>query len=113
LKKSIILIVVIVIAVSVLILNVYLNEEENLEIPSRESKVPANAVKITPETDKHPPIIVSDEYEQPVPLPYPVNTKGAEDSTFIMPNGNIIYVWFTPDTEGDVHVQARDLVTGI
>jgi len=102
-----------VIAVSVLILKVFLNKENNLEIPSRESKIPANTFKITPETDKHPPITVSNEYEQPMPLPYPVNTKGAEDSAFIRPDGNTIYVWFTPDTEGDIHTQARDLVTGI
>ncbi|MFC1802394.1 hypothetical protein ACFL0D_00325 [Thermoproteota archaeon] len=88
-------------------------EEESIEIPSRESKVPQDTVKITPETDKHPPITVSDEYEQPVPLPYPVNTKGAEDSAFIMPDGNTLYVWFTPNTKGDVYTQSKDMVTGI
>ena len=70
-------------------------------------------MKVTPETDNHPPISVSDEYEQPIPLPYPVNTKGAEDSAFIMPDGQTLYFWFTPDTKGDVQAQAMDLVTGI
>jgi hypothetical protein len=32
-----------------------------IEIPSRESKIPNDAVKMTPEMDFHPPITVSDE----------------------------------------------------
>jgi hypothetical protein len=90
-------------------------EEGNKEviIPSRESKIPGDAVKITPETDKHPPITVSPEYEHPVPLPYPINTRGAEDSAYMLPSGETLYFWFTPDIHGDVHAQAVDLVTGI
>lgn len=88
-------------------------EDKKFIIPSRESKIPSHAIKITPETDKHPPITVSPEYDQPVPLPYPVNTKGAEDSAYILPNGETLYFWFTPDTFGDVHAQAIDMVTGI
>ena len=111
-KKKVVLLVLAVILV-LIVFSTLISEDEELEIPSRESMIPAGAVKMTPETDRHPPITVSDEYEQPVPLPYPVNTEGAEDSAFIMPDGNTLYVWFTPDTKGDVHAQARDLVTGI
>ena len=81
--------------------------DTTIDIPHRESLIPNDAVKITPEMDLHPPITISDEYEQPIPLPYPVNTRGAEDSTFIMPDGNTLYLWFTPDTKGDVYAQAR------
>ncbi len=49
---------------------------------SRESKIPAQAVKITPEADVSPPVSKSAEYENPVPLPAPINTAGAEDSAF-------------------------------
>ena len=84
-----------------------------IDIPSRESMIPVDVVKVTPETDLHPPMAISDEYEQPVPLPYPVNTRGAEDSAFVLPDGETLYFWFTPDTKGDVQAQAQDLVTGI
>ncbi|MBD3204255.1 hypothetical protein GF327_08215 [Candidatus Woesearchaeota archaeon] len=87
--------------------------KEPVKIPSRESLIPDDAVKMTPENDKLPPKLLSDEYEDPVALPYPVNTRGLEDSAFIMPDGNIIYVWFTPDNKMDVIKQSQDKVTGI
>jgi hypothetical protein len=62
-------------------------EEQPPELVDRESKIPADQEKIPPETDLLPPILHSDEYEQPVPMPYPINTAGAEDSGFIMPDG--------------------------
>ena len=79
----------------------------------RESKIPVGQVKITPETDVYPPILHSDEYEQPVPMPYPINTAGAEDSGFIMPDGNTFYIWFTPDPNIPAEKQVTDEVTGI
>jgi len=79
----------------------------------RESKIPAGSVKITPETDAHPPILHSDEYEEPVPLPHPINTAGGEDSAFITPDGNTLYVWFTPDVSVPPEKQLLDEVTGI
>ena len=79
----------------------------------RESKIPAGKVKITPETDAHPPILHSDEYEDPVPLPYPINTAGAEDSGFITPDGNTLYIWFTPDVNVPPEKQLLDDVTGV
>lgn len=79
----------------------------------RESKIPEDAIKMTPETDNLPPVLHSDEYEEPEPLPYPVNTRGAEDSAFIMPDGNTLYIWFTPDPQVPVEDQIVDGVTGI
>lgn len=87
--------------------------QEAVEIPSRESLIPSDAVKMSPENDTLPPKLLSDEYRAPVPLPYPVNTRGAEDSAFVMPDGNTLYVWFTPNNRMDVNEQSQDLVTGI
>ena len=79
----------------------------------RESKIPAEQVKITPETDLLPPILHSDEYYPPEPLPYPLSTAGAEDSAFIMPDGQTFYIWFTPDPGAPLSSQLDDGVTGI
>jgi hypothetical protein len=79
----------------------------------RENKIPPDQAKITPETDGLPPVLHSDEYEEPVPMPYPINTAGAEDSGFIMPDGKTFYVWFTPDPNAPLSSQLDDGVTGI
>ena len=81
--------------------------------PDRESFIPLEHEKITPENDLYPPQSFSNEFSDPVPLPYPVNTRGAEDSAFVMPDGNTLYVWFTPDCLKPVEEQAFDGVTGI
>lgn len=82
-------------------------------IVERETKIPANAVKMAPETDEHPPLVFSNAYEQPVPVPGYINTAGAEDSPFIIPNGNTLYFFFTPDVAVPVEKQILDGVTGI
>ncbi|MBS3073737.1 hypothetical protein J4465_03000 [Candidatus Pacearchaeota archaeon] len=89
------------------------NLNKQLVETSRYDQIPIEVIKMTPENDQLPPILHSDEYSQPVPLPYPVNTRGAEDSSFIMPDGNTLYVWFTPDPNIDVTKQVIDGVTGI
>jgi hypothetical protein len=86
--------------------------EETIQV-DRESKIPTGQAKITPETDIYPPILHSDEYEEPIPMPYPINTAGAEDSGFIMPDGNTFYVWFTPESGAPLSSQLDDGVTGI
>ena len=83
------------------------------EVIDRNDKIPAGQLKITPETDMLPPILHSPEYSQPVPLPFPINTAGAEDSSFVMPDGNILYIWFTPDPNAPLSQQLDDGVTGI
>jgi len=79
----------------------------------RESMIPKDAIKVTPETDIYLPVLLSDEFEEPVPLGPPINTRGAEDSPFVMPDGNTIYVWFTPSPAIPVEKQLFDNVTGI
>ncbi len=79
----------------------------------RTSLIPTDAVKMTPETDQNPPISLSDDYEQPVPVPGLVNTAGAEDGVFITPDGNAMYFFFTPDVSIPVEKQLLDGVTGI
>ncbi len=83
------------------------------EIIDRESLIPQNATKITPDSDLSPPVLHSSEWEQPVPLPYPVSTAGAEDSPFITPDGKTLYFFFTPDVNVPVEKQVIDGVTGI
>lgn len=84
-----------------------------VELPTRESKIPTDAVKITPATDVSPPKSLSDEYADPVPLPAPVNTAGGEDSPFVMPDGKALYIFFTPDVNVPIEKQVIDGVTGI
>ncbi len=79
----------------------------------REDKIPGDVVKRGPETDQHPPILHSDEYLEPVPLPGPVNTAGAEDSPFVLPDGSALYFFFTPDLRVPPEKQLLDQVTGI
>jgi hypothetical protein len=81
-------------------------------LPSRESRIPSDIVKMTPETDSHPPVLHSDEFSQPVPFDA-VNTAGGEDSPFITPDGNTFYLFFTPDVRIPAERQVIDGVTGI
>ncbi|MBW2971902.1 hypothetical protein KY359_02600 [Candidatus Woesearchaeota archaeon] len=67
---------------------------------------------MTPDTDKHPPILHSDEFEQPVPFAA-VNTAGGEDSPFVPADRDEFYFFFTPDVRVPVEKQILDGVTGI
>lgn len=82
-------------------------------LPSRESAIPPDAVKMTPDTDIHPPILHSAEWTTPVPLSSAINTAGGEDSPFVMPDGNTLYFFFTPDVSIPAEKQVTDKVTGI
>jgi len=88
-------------------------EGKPIELVDRESKIPPDQEKILQGMDLLPPVLHSDEYEEPVPMPYPINTAGAEDSGFMMPDGNTFYVWFTPDPGASLQEQLADGVTGI
>jgi hypothetical protein len=79
----------------------------------REGRLPADIANRGPETDHHPPVIHSNEFKNPVPLPYPVNTAGAEDSAFILPDGSTLYFFFTPDVRVSPEKQLLDQVTGV
>jgi len=79
----------------------------------REDLIPADQIKITPEADVYPPMLNSSKYEKPVQLSYPLNTAGMEDSPFMMPDGNTLYLWYSPDEGADAVQQIYDGVTGI
>ncbi len=79
----------------------------------RTALIPVSAVKMSPGTDEHPPVMYARDYAQPVPLPGLVNTAGAEDSPFIMPDGKNMYFFFTPDVSVPVEKQLLDGMTGI
>lgn len=68
--------------------------------------------KYGPETDAWPPT-ASAGWTQPVPLPFPVNTSGGEDSPFAVDNGDALYFFFTPDVSIPAEKQILDGVTGI
>ncbi len=80
---------------------------------TRQDAIPPDAVKVTPATDLLPPVLDSADFEAPVPMPGPVNTAGAEDSPFIVPDGNTFYFFFTPDVRVPAEKQLLDHVTGI
>jgi len=83
---------------------------------TRSEAIPEGAIKMTPATDQHPPVLeqaFSDRWEDPVPLGAPVNTAGGEDSPFITPDGTTLYFWFTPDVSVPAQEQVGDRVTGV
>lgn len=87
--------------------------DEPIETPTQDRKIPPEAVKMSPENDSHPPQLHSNEYQDPIPLSAPINTRGLEDSPFVLPDGQTLYVWFTPNNRLDPIEQSQDLVTGI
>ena len=80
---------------------------------TRAESIPLDADKISPEEDLFPPQLHSQEWEQPVPVPGPINTAGAEDSPFITPDAKTLTFFFTPDPNVPAEVQIVDGVTGI
>ncbi len=94
--------------------NISNEKNSQAEIPTRESKIPSYAIKQNPEIDENPPLSLSDEYENPVPLSSTINTAGAEDSPFIPADfPNTLYFFFTPDVNVPAEKQLLDGVTGI
>ena len=80
---------------------------------SREESIPKDAIKVTSENDSLPPMLSSSEWEPPTSLGEPVDTRGAEDSPFITPDGDILFFFFTPDVRKPAQEQLSDGVTGI
>jgi hypothetical protein len=95
----------------VIVISGCVKEPEQLEI-DRNSKIPTDIVKGTPENDNYPPILHSDEYEEPVPLAV-INTAGAEDSPFIPADRDELYFVFVKDVREEIHIQIKDAVNGI
>lgn len=83
---------------------------------TRADSIPPGVIKMTPANDPAPPQLApafKDLWYDPVPLAGPINTAGAEDSPFIMPDGNTFYFWFNGDESKDVPQQVNDPMTGI
>jgi hypothetical protein len=90
-----------------------LQDQQQTPTRSRESAIPSDAVKMTPAMDLFPPVLHSSEWLEPVPVSSVINTAGAEDSPFILPDGSALYFFFTPDVRVPVEKQVLDGVTGI
>jgi len=110
---KIVAVLLIVVIVFVVVINIMNTPPIQQQLRDRLTAIPQNAVKMTPETDLHPPILHSTEWENPVPLSSEINTAGGEDSPFIMPDGNTLYFFFTPDVGIPAENQVTDGVTGI
>ncbi len=89
------------------------NESVETPLPSRQSKIPADAVKMRPKDDAHPPILHAQGWEKPQPVPGPINTAGGEDAPFITPDGTSFFFFFTPNVSLPAEEQLKDQVTGI
>jgi len=107
------IIILFILSVSMLLIVGCGKQAEPIKIISRAEAIPSDAVKVTPDADVSPPKSYSDEYEDPVPMPFPINTAGAEDSPFMMYDGNTLYFFFTPDVRIPAEKQLIDGVTGI
>ncbi len=83
------------------------------DIKSRAELIPADAVKVTPATDVFVPVVHSAEWADPVAMPGPINTAGAEDSPFIAHDGSMFLFWWTPDVSVPADQQVGDGGTGI
>jgi hypothetical protein len=82
-------------------------------LPSRYSKIPITAQEMGPENDLFPPLLHNPGWEDPQPMPGPVNSAGGEDSPFITPDGSSFFFFFTPDVSLPAEQQVTDGVTGI
>lgn len=91
------------------------NEDTVAEYPdtTREESLPGDIAKRTPSGDATSPILHSDIFSEPIPMEGPLNTAGAEDSPFILPDGKTFYFFFTPDVRVPPEKQILDNVTGI
>lgn len=79
--------------------------------PSRYSLITAD--KVLQENDPHPPILHNDGWDTPHPINGAVNSAGLEDSPFISPGGNTLFLFFTPSADVPAEKQISDRVTGI
>jgi hypothetical protein len=87
----------------------------NYELVSRADAIPPEQIKIRPDQDIYPPILHSDEFEEPVPLPDIINSSGGEDSSFFpcCSSDEFFFFFFTPDVSQSAEKQVIDGATGI
>jgi len=107
------MIFILLIPALLLTLSACMPQESPTPPPPRESKIPPDAVKVLPQDDAHPPILHVHGWEQPRPLPGPINTAGGEDSPFITHDGGRFIFFFTPDVSTPHQQQLMDGVTGL
>lgn len=81
--------------------------------PARDSLIPPDAMKQTPETDRHPPVLHLAGWAKPVPMPAPISSAGAEDSAYMSPDGSTLFFFFTPDVRLSPEKQLGQGATGI
>jgi hypothetical protein len=113
-KKTYLTLVIALIAIVSVFALAQLLTRQNVDVlPSRLSHIPSNAVKMTPSTDAAPPESFSADYVDPIPVPGLINTAGAEDSPFILPDGKTLYFVFVPDVHVPVEQQVQDKTVGI
>ncbi len=97
----------------ILVLIAALFPDEGRKLKTREESIPAHMVKMTPETDRHPPIVHNSSWNAAVPWNTSVNTRGAEDAAFMTSDGKKFFFFFTPDPSLAANKQVNDGVTGI
>jgi len=107
---AIVIVVVVVIAVIAL---AQPRDQRAVTNEDRMASIPENAIKVSPAQDLYQPVVLSSLWEQPIPMPGPINTEGAEDSPFITANGTWFFFFFTPDLSIPVQEQLVDGITGI
>jgi len=112
-KIALAVVLAIVLVLAVIIITQPGEEQEIIGQTERLAAIPDDAVKMGPEADSNRPVVHSSLWAQPVPLPEPVNTAGAEDSPYITSNGTWFFFFFTPDVEVPPEKQLIDGVTGI
>jgi len=81
-------------------------------VVDRLAAIPSDVSKITPDQDPSPPILHSDQFQEPVPLPV-INTAGGEDAPFIPAGRDELYFFFAADVRQPASVQVQDPVNGI
>ena len=79
----------------------------------RLAAIPSTAVKMTPDDDEYVPVVHSPLWQQPIPMPGPINSAGGEDSPFMSADGDWFFFFFTPDVSVPAQEQLLDGVTGI
>jgi hypothetical protein len=109
-KRTLGISVIVIFIISIILANSFFG---NRTLVDRESKIPIDVIKVTPNEDMFPPNLHSDDFEEPIPMTYPINTAGAEDSAFITPDGSTFFFFFTPDVRIPVEEQVMDGITGI
>ncbi len=105
--------IVVIVLVAVIAITGQKSKEDVVTNDERIAAIPSTAVKMTSANDSFKPVTLSSHWKQPVPMPGPVNTAGAEDSPFMTANGSWFFFFFTPDMSIPAEKQLLDGVTGI